>query len=102
MTNKKSITDQQADALIKSWEQAGFVFNGNGFLDRDDPPECHGCGETGYFYALWLHPTEKYRQHFEDDPTVYYDHSASRSINRCYKCGWCWAMDDENEDIGNE
>lgn len=84
-----SLTEDELNALQDKWEADGFEFAGNGFLDRDDPPSCPACGETGYFYALWKHPTRKTEETLDDGSVL--SLSAIKVMNRCYECGHDWS-----------
>ncbi len=91
---KPALTDEEAHTITKQWEADGYVFRGNGFLDRDDPPECPACRETGYFYALWEHPTIKTTVTSPEGES--FSFTASHCFNRCYECDHAW-IDDETE-----
>src|SRR5262245_15374256 len=90
-----SISEADIIQLQSTWEAEGYVFSGNGFLDRDDPVECPSCGEPGYFYALWKHPTKK--TEVMGDDGIPYTLSAIHVFNRCYECGYQWVDGDDND-----
>jgi len=89
----ESPTEKELNALQAQWETEGYVFKGNGFLDRDDPPECPMCGETGYFYALWEHPTLTETSTLENG--VSFEYSKCHSFQCCYECGYEWIDEPE-------
>lgn len=95
MSNKieKSLTETEVREITTQWEKDGYEFKGNGFLDRDDPPECRCCGETGFFYALWEHPTLEER--YGDNDGEMHRFPATKCFNRCYECGYEWVGGDE-------
>lgn len=81
-------SDQALRDITDSWELEGFVFDCNGFLDRDDPFDCPACGESGYFSALWMLKSEPLGTERE-----------FASFNRCYDCGAEWLDTDEEEAV---
>lgn len=90
------------DQAIQQWIADGFEFVGNGFLDVDDPPCCPSCGEGGFFFALWEHPSLAIDSGIVDDDGVSHRFPASNSFNRCYCCGYEWIDVDELPSGSNE
>jgi hypothetical protein len=84
----KDLTEAEVDALHERWLADGFVLEGNGFLDRDDPPECPFCGEPDFFYALYGHPTRTITT-IADDGEQFTDREL-RVLNHCYECDCRW------------
>lgn len=70
----RNFTGVYQEDVIEEIEAKGYVFQGNGYLDRDDPPECPKCGAGGYFYALW-----------ENEQS-----GKAVCINHCDDCGHHW------------
>jgi len=84
----KSLTDKDYVDITTQWEAAGYEFKGNGYLDREDPPQCPMCAETGYFYALWQHPVQKTTVISPDGETFMF--ASSHCWLRCEECGYEW------------
>ena len=89
-TLTKSLTDAETTVVQKQWEADGFKFIGNGFETNDDDPElCPACGEPGFFWALFEHPTRT-RYDGANPQGGEYDPHLLNAINTCYECGYRW------------